>query len=250
MLLKTVAQVLSKSRRTVVFTGAGISTESGIPDYRSQGGIWDKFIPVMIQDFMKSGESRIELWRQETELYEDLRKAVPNKAHLAIGELYRLGKIQAVITQNIDGLHQAGGMPEENVLELHGTARRVRCLSCGKITGTEEIYLRVKEGNPAPECPCGGYLKSDTVSFGQKLSEAVFEKANFYAGECDFFLVVGSTLLVHPSAHLPVFARENGAFLGILNLSETPCDRMSNLVIREKAGSALPAIVEHLKKLL
>ncbi|MBW2095051.1 MAG: NAD-dependent protein deacylase [Deltaproteobacteria bacterium] len=242
-----IVEQLRKGGRNVVFTGAGISTESGIPDFRSQGGIWDQYRPVYFDEFMKSREARIEYWRQKTAFYHDLQKARPNKAHLAVATLYEMGLVEAVITQNIDGLHQASGIPDEKVIELHGSNRRVRCMSCGRISSIEEAHKRIEEGDPAPECECGGYLKPDTISFGQAMPEREVEKAIALSRTADSFLVVGSTLLVHPAASMPGYAREAGAFLAIVNLSETPFDTLCKVLIRGKAGEVLPKIVDRLK---
>ena len=241
-----IAEQIAKGGRNVVFTGAGISTESGIPDFRSQGGIWDQYRPVYFDEFMRSREARIEYWRQKTELYHDLMHAKPNKAHLAVAQLHDMGLVEAVITQNIDGLHQASGIPDEKMIELHGSNRRVRCMSCGRISSIEEAHKRIEEGDPAPECECGGYLKPDTISFGQAMPEKEVERAVNLSRNADFFLVVGSTLLVYPAASMPNYAREAGAFLAIVNLSETPCDRISDALVRGKVGEVLPKIVNML----
>lgn len=227
----------------IAFTGAGISTESGIPDYRSQGGIWDKFKPVYFDEFMQSREARIEYWRQKATMYDDLQKAKPNAAHLALADLYHQGRLSAVITQNIDGLHQAAGIPAEDVIELHGNTRRVRCMSCDAITTDHEAFKRIAAGDPAPNCDCGGYLKPDTISFGQAMPEAEVKRATELAHACDLFLVVGSTLLVQPAALLPDVARRAGAHLAIVNLSQTPYDDVCDTLIKEKAGEVLPRIV-------
>lgn len=242
-----IAEKMGKGGRNIVFTGAGISTESGIPDFRSQGGIWDQYRPVYFDEFMQSREARIEYWRQKTELYHDLMQAKPNQAHLAVAQLYEMGLVQSVITQNIDGLHQASGVPDEKIIELHGSNRRVRCMSCGRISSIEEAHKRIENGDPAPECGCGGYLKPDTISFGQAMPEREVETAVALSRSADFFLVVGSTLLVQPAAAMPNYAKEAGAFLAIVNLSETPCDTMCDVLIRGKAGEVLPKIVECLE---
>ncbi|HDZ89078.1 MAG: Sir2 family NAD-dependent protein deacetylase [Deltaproteobacteria bacterium] len=244
-----VAEKLVKGGRNLVFTGAGISTESGIPDYRSQGGLWDKFQPVYFDEFMSSRDARVEFWRQKAQLYPDLVKARPNPAHMSVAGLYRMGLVEAVITQNIDGLHQDSGIPGEKVIELHGNTRRVRCMSCGRLFPLDEVHRRIEDGDLAPECECGGYLKSDTVSFGQAMPEHELKTATGLARNADLFMVVGSTLLVHPAAALPGHARENGAFLVIVNLSETPYDGVAHALIRGEAGTILPALLEEVKGL-
>jgi len=253
--IERIARKIAERGKNVVFTGAGISTESGIPDYRSQGGIWDKFRPpdfnkTVFDEFMSSEASRIEFWRQKTKFYYDLIKAKPNAAHLAISELHQMGLLETLITQNIDGLHQASGLPEDKIIELHGNTCRVRCMSCGKLYPLDETHKRIESGDLAPECECGGYLKSDTVSFGQSMPFEEVEKAVKYSQSCDFFLVVGSTLLVQPAASMPYYAKESGAFLGIVNLSETPCDNMCDVLIRGKAGEVMTEIISAVKSLI
>lgn len=241
--ISMVAREISKGGKNVVFTGAGISTESGIPDFRSKGGIWDKYRPVYFDEFMSSKRARIEYWKMKEELYPDLIKAKPNPAHIAVAELFELGLIEAVITQNIDGLHQDSGIPSEQVIELHGNTRRARCTGCQKIISLDEVHKRIEQGDPAPECECGGYLKSDTISFGQAMPVDELEKATDLSRNADFFMVVGSTLLVHPAAAMPDYATKNGAFLVIVNLSETPYDDAADVLIQVKAGDVLPEIV-------
>lgn len=241
-----IARKIVEGGKNVVFTGAGISTESGIPDYRSKGGIWDKYRPVYFDEFMFSKEARIEYWQEKSELYPDLKKAEPNPAHRALAWLFEMGFIEAVITQNIDGLHQKAGIPDENVFELHGNTCRVRCMSCSKISSIDDAQKRIERGDLAPECECGGYLKPDTVSFGQAMPVEEMSKAMNLAQECDFFVVIGSTLVVQPAATLPGVAKQNGAFLAIINLSDTPCDSMSDVLIAGKAGEILPEIVNEI----
>jgi NAD-dependent deacetylase len=233
--------------QSVAFTGAGISTESGIPDYRSQGGIWDKFRPVYFDEFMSSKDSREKYWRRWMALYQGIVEARPNAAHLALARLEKMGLLQAVITQNIDGLHQASGLTDEKVIELHGNTRRIRCMSCRHITPIADVQQRLAAGDMAPECDCEGFLKPDTISFGQAMPVAEVEKAASLSQACDFFLVVGSTLLVQPAAHMPIYAKNGGAFLAILNLSDTPCDDMCNVLIRAKAGEVLQRIVDEVE---
>jgi NAD-dependent deacetylase len=243
-----IASRLRKGGKNIVFTGAGISTESGIPDYRSQGGIWDKFRPVYFDEFMSSREAREEYWRRWQELYLGIQQARPNAGHTAIARLYQMGLLEALITQNVDGLHQEAGLADEKIIELHGNTRRIRCMRCRNITATEEIKARLNSGDAAPECECGGYLKPDTISFGQAMPLDAVEKAAVLSQTCDFFLVVGSTLLVQPAAQMPVYATQNNAFLAIVNLSETPCDNMCDVRIRDKAGKVLQRIVKEVEK--
>jgi NAD-dependent deacetylase len=242
-----IADIIKQGGKNVVFTGAGISTESGIPDYRSQGGIWDKFRPVYFDEFMSAREAREEYWRRWQELYQGIQQARPNAGHTAIARLDQMGLLAALITQNVDGLHQEAGLADEKIIELHGNTRRIRCMSCRNITSTKEIRKRLQSGDAAPECECGGYLKPDTISFGQAMPVDAVGKATALSHTSDFFLVVGSTLLVQPAAHMPVYAKQNNAFLAIVNLSDTPCDNMSDVLIRDKAGKVLQRIVREVE---
>ncbi|CAB1082148.1 NAD-dependent protein deacetylase of SIR2 family [Olavius algarvensis Delta 1 endosymbiont] len=246
--ISLIADKIKAGGNNVVFTGAGISTESGIPDFRSQGGIWDKYRPVYFDEFMSSKTARQEYWERWVALYQGITEAQPNAAHLALAKLHEMGLLQAVVTQNVDGLHQASGLPDEKIVELHGNTCRIRCMSCRQITPIEDVQQRLTAGDPAPECTCGGYLKPDTISFGQSMPVAEVEKAVALSRQSDFFLVVGSTLLVQPAAHMPIYAKDGGAFLAIVNLSETPCDEMCDVLIREKAGAVLQGIAEEVEK--
>jgi NAD-dependent deacetylase len=245
-LITRIARKIKEGGKNVVFTGAGISTESGIPDYRSQGGIWDKFRPVYFDEFMSSLKAREEYWQKWLTLYRGLIRAEPNPAHRALTKLHGSGLLESVITQNVDGLHQASGLPDEVIVELHGNTRRIRCMSCRRLSPTDDVYKRLTEGESAPECTCGGYLKPDTISFGQAMPAAQVEKAAVLSRDCDFFMVVGSTLVVQPAAQMPYYAKNQGAFLAIVNLSETPCDSMSDVLIRAKAGEVLTKIIHAL----
>lgn len=239
-----IAEKIKAGEKNIIFTGAGISTESGIPDYRSQGGIWDRFRPVYFDEFMSSKESREEYWRRWVELYRGLLQAEPNPAHMTVAELCEADLLDAVITQNVDGLHQASGVSGDKIIELHGNTRRIRCMHCRKLTPTDEVWQRLAEGDTAPECSCSGFLKPDTVSFGQSMPADEVERATALSRTCDFFMVVGSTLLVQPAAHMPFYAKNNGAWLAIVNLSETPCDNICDVLVQEEAGKVLPAILD------
>jgi NAD-dependent deacetylase len=243
-----IAEKIKQGGNNVVFTGAGISTESGIPDYRSQGGIWDKFRRVYFDEFMSSKEARIEYWRRWVESYPVFVRAQPNPAHMALANLHAKGLLQAVVTQNVDGLHQESGLPDEKIIELHGNTHRIRCMSCRQIIPIENVQQQLAEGDPAPECECGGYLKPDTISYGQSMPVAEVEKAAALSQESDFFMIVGSTVIVQPADNMPFYAKNNDAFLAIINLSETPCDEMCDALIREKAGVVLPEIVKAVEK--
>jgi NAD-dependent deacetylase len=245
--IQLIAAKIRKGGRNIVFTGAGISTESGIPDYRSQGGIWDKFRPVYFDEFMSSRQSREEYWRRWVTLYQGITAARPNSAHMALAGLHEIGLLQALITQNVDGLHQASGLPDEIITELHGNTRRIRCMSCSTISPVEEVHQRLAAGDSAPECKCGGYLKPDTISFGQAMPMEEVQRAVRLSQTSDFFLVVGSTLLVQPAAQMPYYAKNNGAFLAVINLSETPCDDTCDVLIRHEAGTVLQDILREVE---
>ena len=241
------AELLSHSRDLVILTGAGISTESGIPDFRSPGGIWTKYDPqeFTYQNFVANRAHRERYWKMSLEIHPVLAAAEPNAAHCAVAELERRGHVRAVITQNIDGLHQRAGSSAERVIEIHGTALHVVCLSCGRRLPRDPVQARVRAGEAAPEClSCGGILKPATVSFGQAMPERETGLAFEHAEHADVFLVIGSSLVVHPAAYLPVRAVECGAKLVIFNLDATPCDRLATAVVRGKAGETMSKVLE------
>jgi len=243
--LDRLSDLLKSSRRAVAFTGAGISTESGIPDFRSPGGVWSRYQPVTIQDFLANQEARRTFWKIRKESYEDFVAARPNAGHSALARLESAGRLVAIITQNIDELHQLAG--SLSVLELHGTARQVLCLACGKRWPAAEIQKLLMEGIEVPTCDaCGGWLKSATVSFGQALPAGVLAEATRLAKQCDLFLSLGSSLVVQPAALLPVVAKQSGATLVIVNNSETPLDEIADLVIRGPIGDTLARATRHI----
>ena len=248
--IDTLARRVADAAHVIAFTGAGISTESGIPDYRSQGGLWDRFRPVTFPEFMAAEASRVEYWQKRAAMQPALAAATPNPAHRALAALHTMGRLEAVITQNIDGLHQAAGLPADRVLELHGNTRRIRCLTCRREVDEAAVMARIARGDAAPACPCGGFLKPDTVSFGQSLPAEVLDRAVRLSGRSDVFLVVGSTLVVQPAAAMPEYARRAGAFLAIVNLSDTPFDQRCEVLIRQPAGTVLPALAERVEALL
>ena len=251
-LVDRVADLIVKAERAVVFTGAGISTESGIPDFRSPGGIWEKFDPddFTYQKLMSSPESRKKWWRVFRER-EVTTEAEPNPAHLAIAELDKLGKLDCVITQNIDNLHQKAGVPDDKVFELHGNMKWTVCLSCGKRYPTEQIRARLEAGEEVPACEsCQGILKPDIVLFGETLPEGVFEEATRHSTEADLFIVIGSTLIVYPAAYMPIYAVDSGAKLVIINLSSTPMDKQATVLIEAKAGETMSKVIQRLKEKL
>ena len=243
---RRVAQWLTEAPSAVAFTGAGISTESGIPDFRSPGGVWSKTQPVMYQDFLASADARREYWRQKCVSHGDFADARPNAGHLALARWEQRGLLRGVITQNIDGLHQDAG--NTNVLELHGTARYVACLACDwrrEAGPLVEEFLATRE---VPDCPaCGGLLKHATVSFGQTLPPGVLEEAVRLSEASTLFLAIGSSLVVEPAASLPRLAKRAGARLVIVNRDPTEQDGHADLVIRGSIGRALASIDEMLR---
>jgi NAD-dependent deacetylase len=249
--LREVAQWIVASKRVIVFSGAGLSTESGIPDFRSPGGVWDRYNPedFYFQNFLASEASREKYWQMATEMYDPIKKAQPNQAHLAIAELEKLDRLDCVITQNIDGLHFKAGNSEEKVIQLHGTTIFVSCLSCKKRYDRDEIQKRIKEGQKAPRCDdCGGLLKPATISFGQSMPEKETEEAYHRSSLCDLFIVVGSSLVVQPAASMPLVAKRNGAKLVIINRDPTSFDDMADLVVHGEAGSTMKSILDHVKQ--
>ena len=226
------------------FTGAGISTESGIPDFRSPGGVWAANRIVDYQEFVSSEAGRIEYWRQKAAAWPAMRDAQPNAGHVAFFELHRQGRLDALITQNIDGLHQRSGLPAEKVFELHGTTTEAACLTCGDRITSDEACRRIEAGEKAPRCrACGGLLKPATISFGQAMPWDVMEQAQTAAEACDLMLAVGSSLVVEPAASIPRVARFAGARLIIVNRDPTPLDRIADAVVRGEIGAVLPELV-------
>ncbi len=239
------ADLVRRSSRIVVFTGAGVSTESGIPDFRSPGGIWDRYQPVDFSEFLESRSARERYWIRSRETYPVLAAAEPNPAHLAIAKLEKAGKLDCVITQNVDGLHQKAGNSPEKVIELHGNTHWVVCLNCDHRSPREGWQPVLTSGVAVPECPdCGGMLKVLTVSFGQPMPEMETEEAMRRSRQCDLFIAVGSSLVVYPAAQMPLYALDAGAKLVVVNLTPTYVDDHADVVIRSKAGPALSAMVE------
>lgn len=235
---------ITEARRIVGFTGAGISTESGIPDFRSPGGVWSTARMIEYDEFIRSRPARAEAWRQKVIAWPVMRDAEPNAGHLAFVELERRGKLTAMITQNIDRLHQRAGQSPELVIELHGTMTEAVCLSCGKRISMDEAVARVRAGEVAPLClSCGGMLKTATVSFGQAMPVEEMERAARACRECDVILAVGSSLVVYPAASLPALAKQSGARLVIVNRTPTPLDEIADLVVRDEIGRVLPQLI-------
>ena len=244
-----VADLILDSKRLLVFTGAGISTESGISDFRSPGGIWDRFDPddFTINKFINDSEARRKQWQLFGEglLSES---AEPNAAHIAIKDLHEMDKLDCVVTQNIDNLHQKAGVPDDKVLELHGNMRWASCLKCRRRYPFGEIQARLKFGEEIPEClNCGGMLKPDIVMFGEQLPVGVLEESARRAVASDLCIVVGSTLVVYPAALIPAYAVQSGAKLVIINLSDTPMDNEAEVLINARAGETMAEILRQVK---
>jgi len=247
--IERLAQLILESKKVVVFTGAGISTESGIPDFRSPGGIWTKYDPedFTIQKFLSNPAARKTVWKMSAE-GGLLAEAEPNPAHHAIAELYQLGKLDCVITQNIDNLHQKAGIPEDKVFELHGNTRWAVCLSCRRRFPMPEVLQKIKEGVEVPDCPdCQGILKPDAVLFGEALPQKTLREATRRSQNCDLFIVIGSTLVIYPAAYMPTYAREAGARLAIVNLTPTPLDHYATVVIQGRAGEIMSRVIEKVR---
>jgi NAD-dependent deacetylase len=248
--IDAVSDIIVESEKIVVFTGAGISTESGIPDFRSPGGIWDQYDPseLTYQKFLSSQASREKYWERQRLLWPIIAAAEPNAGHLAIAGLHRMGKLDCIITQDGDSLHQRSGVPDEKVIELHGTWTRALCLGCGRKYPSSEVQIRLEAGEKVPTCEvCGGIMKPDVIQFGQAMPEQETREAQRRAAECDLLLACGSSMVVYPAAEMPLIAKNNGARLVIINLMPTPHDRYADVVINEKIGEVLPQIVEQAK---
>jgi NAD-dependent deacetylase len=229
------------------FTGAGISTECGIPDFRSPGGIWTKMQPIEFSDFLASQDMRDESWRRRFVMEEQFGKARPGRGHLALASLYRAGKVRSVITQNIDNLHQVSGIVPADIVELHGNTTYATCLDCAKRYELPWIRERFSaSGGRSPDCPdCRGHIKTATISFGQSMPEAAMRRAHTLAESCDLFIAIGSSLVVWPAAEIPLLAKRNGARLVIINREETDCDEVADLVVRGDIGAALAPFISH-----
>lgn len=241
--LQPVSALLAASERMVVFTGAGISTESGIPDYRGPNGVWRTNRIPTIDNVRTDDASRADHWQQRRRHYPEMLARQPNAGHLAVTRLERSGRVTAIVTQNIDGLHQKAGSDPDRVLELHGSSHRIRCTQCERQYTGEEIQARLESGERDPRCPvCGGVLRVSTVLFGEGLPEATLRRAAEVSTGADLMLVVGSSLVVQPAAQLPVLARRAGARLVIVNREPTPLDDLANAVVRGEAGAVLDTL--------
>jgi len=223
----------------VPFTGAGISTECGIPDFRSPGGLWTKNQPIPFDAFVASQEMRDEAWRRRFSMEENFTKARPGRGHQALATFYRAGKSPALITQNIDNLHQSSGIAASDVVELHGNTTYAVCLDCAKRYELSWVKEKFEAAGHAPECACGGYIKTATISFGQAMPADAMQRAEELTKSCDLFLAVGSSLVVWPAAGFPLLAKRNGAVLVIINREPTEFDDLADLVVRNDIGDAL-----------
>jgi NAD-dependent deacetylase len=241
--IEKIVQFLMESKKAIAFTGAGVSTESGISDFRSPGGIWSRYQPVLYRDFLSSEDARRQYWKMKKEGYYELKMAKPNDGHRALARLEETGKIIAIITQNIDGLHQDAG--SRRVLELHGTSRSCLCLECNARFDPDAIQKQMEEGVAIPRCDrCGGLLKAATISFGQPLPAEVLAEAFDLSMSTDLVLALGSSLEVEPAASFPLQAKNNQARLVIINNSETPLDRLADVVIHKPIGETMSRVAD------
>lgn len=246
-LLQDAGELVQHAQRVVALTGAGISTESGIPDFRSPGSPWLEQPPVSYREFISNPEARRQYWQSRRQLSGQVRAARPNAAHHALAELERRDKLLGIITQNFDGLHHDAGNRAERIVELHGTSREAACTLCGARSSMQDLQRRIDAGEVDPTCQqCGGFLKSATILFGQRVPEKALARAKELATTGDLFLVVGSSLKVTPAANMPRLALGRDIPLIILNLQPTPLDDDADVVIHEKAGVVLPKIIDSL----
>ncbi len=251
-LIQKIADLIVEAKRIMVFTGAGVSTESGIPDFRSPGGIWTKYDPdeFTYQAFVGSHDIRKKHW-QVIEKSGLVAGADPNAAHYAIFELEKLGKLDAIITQNVDELHQKAGNSPAIVFQLHGNMSRVKCLGCGRTHSMDEIRERVRQGQEVPYCEnCGGILKPDGVFFGESLPEMVLAEATTRSHRCDLCIVIGSSLVVYPAAFMPRYALQSGARLVIINQGTTDLDGRADVCVHAAAGDTMIRVMAEVNKQL
>ena len=244
--VERLGEMIAAASSIVPFTGAGISTESGIPDFRSPGGLWTRYRPVLFDDFVASQEVRDESWRMLFANEDIFSAAKPGRGHRALASLYRAGKVPAVITQNIDNLHQASGIASEHVIELHGNATYARCLDCKEVYELDWVKTRFKQMGSAPVCAkCGGLVKTATISFGQAMPQYAMQQATELVGKCDLLIAIGSSLVVWPAAGFPLIAKDAGARLVIINREPTNQDDIADLVIRYDIGETLSPFVDN-----
>ncbi|MFC1859909.1 NAD-dependent protein deacylase [Thermodesulfobacteriota bacterium] len=247
--LDEVTQLVIESSNIAVFTGAGVSTESGISDFRSPDGIWSRYDPedFTLQRYVADKEARKRNWQLRKELVS--ANYQPNPAHHAIAELEKLGKLSCVITQNIDGLHRAAGSSEDKIIELHGTIKYTKCLNCDDRLPMVDVLKRIDEGEEDPHCKkCGGLIKAATISFGEAMPVEEMRRAEVLSRECDLFIVIGSSLVVYPAASMPLIAKDAGAKLVIINYTATDMDSKADIVIHDKAGKVMQTLLEKVKE--
>ncbi len=251
--IEAVVDMIVESKKVVVFTGAGFSTESSVPDFRGPQGVWSQFDPseLNLPNFLRSEEIREKYWQVHKMFWETVKVAEPNSGHRAVTELHNIGKLDCVITQNTDGLHQKSGTPDEKVLELHGTMHWVDCLDCGQRYPRDYAHEKMLAGEKVPRCgKCNGILKPATVAYGQSMPERETRESEERSATCDMFLAAGSSLVVYPAAQMPIVAKRSGARLVIMNLTETPHDHLADVVIAEKTGETLAEILKRVKEKL
>lgn len=243
---RLLAELIENARAVLPFTGAGISTECGIPDFRSPGGLWAKYRPIPFDEFVKRQDARDESWRRRFAMEGAFAAAQPGRGHRALASLYRAGKAPGVVTQNIDNLHQHSGIDADDVVELHGNTTYAACLDCGR--RYEIAWVREKfgaAGERAPDCGCGGLIKTATISFGQPMPATALRRAETLTRQCDLFLAIGSSLVVWPAAGMPLLAKQCGAKLAILNREPTEFDTIADLVIHDDIGGVLEPFIVH-----
>lgn len=239
-------RLIGASRRIVAMTGAGISTESGIPDFRGPNGIWKTIRPITYQEFVASEAARMEDWRRRFASNEKFAAAEPNAGHRGLVRLAEEGRLAIVITQNIDGLHQRAGLKSEQLIEIHGNGTRARCIDCGAPMALAEARRIIDASGASPRCDCGGLVKAAIISFGERVPSDDLEAASRHAGDADLFIVLGSSLQVQPAATLPVVAKRAGAPLAIINREATPLDAHADVVLRRPIGSIFAALYPQL----
>jgi NAD-dependent deacetylase len=239
----TLHRLIDEAERVAIFTGAGISTESGIPDFRGPGGYWTRLAPIEFDAFLASAEARREAWRRKFASDGMLRGAKPNRGHRAVARLVQSGKAAAVITQNIDGLHQVSGLADGEVIELHGNTTYAHCLDCARRYEIDDLRLAFERAEEPPVCGCGGFVKTATISFGQPMPAEPMRRAELETYAADLFIVLGSSLAVYPAAGFPELAKRNGAALAIINREATPLDGIADLVLHGAIGETLGAAV-------
>lgn len=241
---RALGEAIGQATRIVAFTGAGVSTECGVPDFRSKDSAWKRHPPMPFQEFMASAEARVLAWRRKFAMDDLYAHAAPGRGHRALATLMRRGALDTIITQNIDGLHEAAGTPRERIVELHGSGRYAVCMACDARHELADVRPRFEATGQAPECACGGAVKSATISFGQAMPQDAMRIARDATLDCDLFLAIGSSLVVYPAAAFPALAKERGATLAILNRDPTPLDDIADLVLRGDIGAMLEPFVD------